>query len=252
MTMTMTVRKVQAGGCTVVTKDTDDQAGLTFLLVHGIGMGSSYFSELGKSLEPHGRVVAIDLPGFGDAPEPEQALTMAQMGAVLIDFVEVESLGKPVLVGHSMGTQIVAEAAAQRPDLFPELVLVAPTVNRHERSIPKQAWRMAQDLIHESPRVLVLGLGTYLKTGPRWFIKKLNSMMDHRVEETLPRLKAHTLVIRGSRDPVCPHGWVAEVTAMIPDARMVEIEGRGHGAMVKGGDCVARFIVEHIEHVGQP
>ncbi|MEO6529691.1 MAG: alpha/beta fold hydrolase, partial [Specibacter sp.] len=72
---------------------------------------------------------------FGDAPEPANALTMAAMGRVLIDFVEVEGLGKPVLVGHSMGTQVVAEAAAQRPELFPEIVLVAPTVNRHERTV---------------------------------------------------------------------------------------------------------------------
>ena len=253
-TVTMTVRKVQAGGYTVVTTDTDadDAEGRTFLLVHGIGMGISYFAQLSTALEAHGRVVAIDLPGFGDAPEPAHSLTMAEMGAVLIDFVEVEGLGKPVLVGHSMGTQVVAEAAAQRPDLFPELVLVAPTVNQHERSIPKQAWRMVQDLYGENPRVWVIGMKNYAKTGPRWFIKKLKSMMDHDVEETLPRIKAHTLVVRGNRDPVCPHGWVEEVTGLIPDARMVEVEGRGHETMVKDGACVAGYIVEHVEHAGRP
>ena len=49
----MTVRKVQAGGYTVVTTDTDtdDVAGRTFLLVHGIGMGISYFAQLSTALE---------------------------------------------------------------------------------------------------------------------------------------------------------------------------------------------------------
>lgn len=243
----MTVRKVVAGGHVVVTADSDATAGRTFLLVHGIGMGISYFAELSDALQAHGRVVAIDLPGFGDAPEPEQSLTMAEMGAVLVDFVGVEGLGRPVLVGHSMGTQVVAEAAAQRPDLFPELVLVAPTVNRHERSIRRQAWRMAQDLFGESPRVWAIGMQNYAKTGPRWFIKKLHSMMDHPIEETLPLIRAHTLVIRGNRDPVCPRGWVAEVAALIPDARMVEVAGRGHETMVKDGECVADFIVAHVE-----
>ena len=248
----MTVRNVQAGGYTVVTTDTDNAAGRTFLLVHGIGMGISYFAQLSSELETHGRVVAIDLPGFGDAPEPEHALTMADLGRVLVDFVGVEALGQPVLVGHSMGTQVVAEAAALRPDLFPEVVLVAPTVNLHERSIPKQAWRMIQDLFGENPRVWAIGIRNYAKTGPRWFIKKLKSMMDHDVEETLPRIKAHTLVVRGSRDPVCPHGWAEEVTALIPDARMVEVDGRGHETMVKDGACVARYIVEHLEYLGRP
>lgn len=242
----MTVRRVQAGGYEVVTTDTDKVAGRTFLLVHGIGMGISYFAQLSTALEEYGRVVAIDLPGFGDAPEPKHSLTMAQMGALLIDFVTVEGLVQPVLVGHSMGTQVVAEAAAQRPDLFPEVVLVAPTVNQHERSIAKQAWRMTQDLFGESPRVLVVGVKNYAKTGPRWFIKKLHSMMDHAVEDTLPRIQAHTLVIRGKRDHVCPHGWVEEVTALIPDATMVEVDGRGHETMVKDGVCVAEYIAAHV------
>lgn len=230
----------------MVTTDSDVVAERTFLLVHGIGMGIAYFAQLSSALASHGRVVAIDLPGFGDAPEPRDALTMAEMGAVLIAFVEVEDLGKPVLVGHSMGTQVVVEAAAQRPDLFPEVVLVAPTVNQHERSIPKQSLRMVQDLFRENPKVWMMGMRNYAKTGPRWFIKKLKSMMDHDVEETLPKITAHTLVVRGKRDPVCPHRWVEEVPRLIPDARMVEVAGRGHETMVKDGSCVARYIMEHV------
>lgn len=105
----MSVRKVVLGDHEIVTTDTDEAAGRTFLLVHGIGMGISYFAQLSSELESYGRVVAIDLPGFGDAAEPEAAMTMAQMGALLIEFVEEEKLDRPVLVGHSMGTQVVAE-----------------------------------------------------------------------------------------------------------------------------------------------
>ncbi|MBB2995317.1 alpha/beta fold hydrolase [Paeniglutamicibacter cryotolerans] len=242
----MAVRKVEAGGYTLASTETNNAPGPTFLLVHGIGMGISYFAQLSTALESYGRVVAIDLPGFGDAPEPSSSLTMAEMGKVLIDFVEVEHLGTPVLVGHSMGTQVVAEAAAQRPDLFPDVILVAPTVNQHERSISRQVWRMTQDLFRESPRVLVVGLKNYAKTGPRWFIKKLHSMMDHAIEDTLPKIQARTLVIRGNRDLVCPHGWVLEVTRMIPNAHMVEVDDRGHETMVKDGTCVAGYIVEHV------
>lgn len=234
------------GDYVIVTTDTDHMAARTFLLVHGIGMGISYFEQLRTALKKYGRVVAIDLPGFGDAPEPEQGLTMAQLGALVIDFVQAEKLGRPILVGHSMGTQVVAEAAAQRPDLFPELVLVAPTVNMHERTIRKQLWRMMQDLFGESPKVIALGVENYAKTGPRWFIKKLHSMLAHTIEETLPRIQAHTLVIRGSRDRVCPQAWAEEATALIPGATMVEVDGRGHETMVKDAVCVADYIVAHV------
>lgn len=242
----MSVRSMLVGEHEIVVTDTDQAAQRTFLLVHGIGMGISYFAQLSEELVRYGRVVAIDLPGFGDAPESLPVLSMAQTGGLLIDFVELAELEQVILVGHSMGTQVVAEAAAQRPDLFSELVLVAPTVNRQERTIARQAWRMVQDLSGESPRVLFIGAQNYVKTGPRWFIKKLRHMMDHSLEDILPSISAHTLVIRGNRDRVCPRGWVEEVAALIPDATMVEVPGRGHETMVKDGVGVAERIMEHL------
>ncbi|PYI37862.1 hypothetical protein CVS30_13045 [Arthrobacter psychrolactophilus] len=105
---------------------------------------------------------------------------------------------------------------------------------------------MIQDLLGESPRVIFIGAQNYAKTGPRWFIKKLRHMMDHSLEDILPSISARTLVIRGNRDRVCPSAWVAEVTALIPDATMVEVPGRGHETMVKDGVCVAERIMKHL------
>ena len=64
-----------------------------------------------------------DLPGFGEAPEPERPQSMPEAGAYLAELVEAECPGeRVVLVGHSMGTQIVAEAASHRPDLVASVV----------------------------------------------------------------------------------------------------------------------------------
>lgn len=243
---TMTERSVLVSGHIVSVTDSGKSAPRTFLLIHGIGMGNEYFAELASALQPHGRVVAIDLPGFSDAPEPETPLSIPETGRLVIDFVAIEQLDNLVLVGHSMGSQVAIEAALARPDLFPELVLIAPTVNWRERSIPLQMWRLIQDLFIESPTVFAIGLHGYLASGPRWIIKKLRTMMAHEVERSLPKLRSHTLVIRGTADRVCPRGWVKEVTTMIPGARMIEIEGRGHETMVKDGQPAARHIAEHV------
>ena len=242
----MSIRRVRVGTQTVVAHDSDGTFARTFILVHGIGMAASYFTALGDALAPHGRVIAIDLPGFGEAPEPEGSLTMAAMGDLLITFAQIEGLARPILVGHSMGAQIVAEAAAQRPDLFDEIVLIAPTVNRHERTIARQSWRMIQDIVGESPSVIVGGLRTYLQAGPRWFVKKLADMMDHSIEDILPKIEADTLVLRGTRDHVCPHRWAQEVTGLLPHGRLIELPGRRHETMVKDGTLPAELIVAHL------
>lgn len=219
--------------------------GTTFVLVHGIGMGHRVFREVADELGRVGTVYAVDLPGFGDSPEPGSALDMPASGDFLAAFVASLPERDPVLVGHSMGTQVVTEALVRHPDLGTRAVLIAPTVNDAERTAAWQAWRMVQDLAGESPKVLVLGMIQYAKAGPRWFIRKLRQMLDHRIEDVLPRLRADTLVLRGETDRVCPRDWVARVTSLIPVARMEEIAGRGHEAMIRSPQPVASLVIAH-------
>jgi pimeloyl-ACP methyl ester carboxylesterase len=227
----------------------DGFTGRTFLLLHGVGMGHRYFRQLADDLSAVGRVLAVDLPGFGDAPEPAEPLDLAASGDFIVEFIEGEGIDRPVLVGHSMGSQVAVEALARHPRLFDRAVLIGPTVNATERTLLRQALRLAQDLAIEHPRVLAIGLVHYLKTGPRWYLKKLGAMLRHRVEETLPHVEASVLVIRGEVDRVCPRDWAEVVTRTIPDARLVEIPGRGHETMVTDASVVSRHIVQHVTGV---
>ncbi|MEB4614055.1 alpha/beta fold hydrolase, partial [Leucobacter sp. M11] len=192
----------------------------TVLLVHGIGMGSAYYGRLRDALALAVNVVAVDLPGFGDTPEPSRSLSMPDLGDLLGEAVLAQLGGPVVAVGHSMGTQVVAELADRHPELVHHLVLIAPTVNASERSVTRQALRMIQDLWGESPRVMLIGSWLYLRTGPRWFIKKFRTMLEHRIEDVLPRLRVPTLVIRGETDRVCPRDWVTACADLIPGSVM--------------------------------
>ena len=238
-------RTVRIGDQDIVYEDTGVRGGPTFVLVHGIGMGHSVFRALADELGTVGRVIALDLPGFGESPEPSRPRTMTQSGDLIVDFVEHLDLVDPVLVGHSMGAQVVVEAAARHPGVSDRIVLIAPTVNAAERSVRKQAWRMVQDLIDENPRVIWIGAVNYVKTGPRWFLRKLRVMLDHRIEATLPAVQAEALVLRGADDRVCPRAWVAHVTELLPHAQMREIPERGHEAMVTKPTPVAGLITAH-------
>lgn len=219
--------------------------GPVFLLVHGIGMGHRVFRSLAEDLGEAGTVYAVDLPGFGDSPEPPSALDMPRSADLLAEFISSLNLQNPVLVGHSMGTQVVAETLARHPELSKLAVLIAPTVNRAERTARQQALRMIQDLTGESPQVLALGMIQYVKTGPGWFVRKLRHMLDHRIEDTLPKVQAHTLVLRGEKDRVCPRDWVQNVTELLPSSQMREIPGRGHEAMIRSPQPVAKLIIDH-------
>lgn len=221
--------------------------GPSFILLHGIGMGRRYWGTLTDTLGAHGRVFALDLPGFGDAPEPETPLTMAQSGDLIAELVERMRLERVVLVGHSMGSQVAAEAAARHPDLFESLVLISPTVNPDERRVSTQARRLAQDLWGAQRRVLGFGVVYYLKAGPRWYTKTLRMMMRHEVEKIMPQIRANTLIVRGSDDRLCPRSWVDRIVAAIPRSRYVEVPGTGHEVMMTNGKTVGALIARHAE-----
>lgn len=230
------------GGVTMVGSRTG-HGPKTFVLVHGIGMGRRVFQGLAELLGEAGQVVTLDLPGFGDSPEPEKARTIPETAELVAGFIRRLEAPEVVLIGHSMGTQVVAEVAVQYPELISQLVLIAPTVNTAERTAVRQAWRMVQDLWGESLRVLILGGWQYAKAGIPWFVRKLRIMLDHPVEETYPKIQVETLVLRGETDKVCPRVWVEEVAELIPGARYDEVPGHGHEAMIRDPEDAARIIL---------
>ena len=61
------------------------------------------------------------------------------------------------------------------------VVLIGPSVNPRERSVAAQAGRFLQDLALTSPKVIALGLKSYLEAGPVWFVRNLRpTVLDQR------------------------------------------------------------------------
>jgi pimeloyl-ACP methyl ester carboxylesterase len=100
------------------------------VLVHGIGSHAHFGEQIDHFRRAH-RVVAPDLPGFGqsdvptgDSTEPRRGITdFAEDVAWLCDELDIP---RPVIVGHSMGGAIAFELAAARPQLPSAIVLVDP------------------------------------------------------------------------------------------------------------------------------
>ncbi|HEX6366348.1 MAG TPA: alpha/beta fold hydrolase [Agromyces sp.] len=245
-----TTREFRRGEHAVIVRQSGIAGGPDYVLVHGLGMAHGYWDPVAELLEPTGTVYALDMPGFGDAPEPHRPLTMAESADLIADLLATEGITRAVLVGHSTGAQVVAEAAARHPELVERVVLIGATVNPRERSLVKQAARFLQDLLVVDPRVVITGLSLYVKAGPRWFVANLRPMLDHRMEQALPQISAATLVIRGETDAVVPRYWGEEMAALAPKGRYAEVPGRGHDTMVVSGRRVGEMIAQ--DALGEP
>ncbi|WP_213813985.1 alpha/beta fold hydrolase [Glaciihabitans sp. dw_435] len=222
-----------------------------FILVPGIGVSSNYFERLAPNLNEFGPVHALDLPGFGGVPHPDSAMTIRHYADLVGRVIDTLGLDDPVLVGHSMGTQVVVDLAARRPELS-TVVLIGPVINPDERRIGLQAIRFLQAAVHEPGRVKFLAVSAYLFCGVKWFSRILPKMMRFPIERAMPHIAADTLIIRGEYDAVAPRAWVERAGRLIPSSRLWEIPHAAHSVMHAHAQEVARLCVEHARHPFQP
>ena len=75
------------------------------------------------------RIVAPDLPGFGQTRESAGPLTIERLARALCAVVESEFDRPCILVGASFGGRVALEAAALRPKLFSRMMLLAPLLH---------------------------------------------------------------------------------------------------------------------------
>lgn len=218
-----------------------------FLLIPGIGVSSDYFERLAPHLNEFGPVHALDLPGFGGVPHPGRAMTIAEYAELVNLVIDELGLPDPIVVGHSMGSQVATEVAVSRPDLS-TLVLIGPVVDADTRNPWQQAFAFLRSAAREPMRVKVLAVSSYLLCGWRWFFRVLPQMLYFPLEERVVHVQASTLVLRGEHDHVCPLPWVRRLLDDLPNGRAWEISGAAHSVMYAHAAAVAQLCVGHARH----
>jgi 2-hydroxy-6-oxonona-2,4-dienedioate hydrolase len=197
------------------------------VLVHGAVVSSRYFRPLARLLAADFRVLLPDLPGYGESDAPGRLLGVPELAGVLALWSRAHAGGAAVWVGNSLGCQVVAELAAESPDLVQSIVFVGPTVDRRARSAPRQLARLVRD----APREQLSLVGTWIRdlysAGLRRAWGTLGVALRDDIEDKLPRIRAPRLVVRGARDPLAPQRWAEEVAR---GGELAVIPGAAHAA----------------------
>ncbi|MFI6377643.1 alpha/beta fold hydrolase [Streptomyces sp. NPDC050546] len=99
------------------------------LYVHGLGGSSQNWSALMPLLEGVVDSEAVDLPGFGDSPPPDDGdYSVTGHARAVIRYLDASGRGPVHLFGNSLGGAITTRVAAVRPDLVRTLTLVSPAL----------------------------------------------------------------------------------------------------------------------------
>jgi pimeloyl-ACP methyl ester carboxylesterase len=224
----------------------------SYVLVHGIGVSSRYFHPLAAELSRTGRVFLVDLPGYGAAPDPRRDVTLADHAATLAGFLREVDLRSPVVVGHSMGTQVVSLLAQRHPDVTDTVVMMAPTMAPSARTPWTAIGHLLLDGTREPLAVWGISVIDYVvRCGLPYLLRQLPHMLRDRMEDRVATHGARTLVINGDRDPIVPSECAAELSRAHPHGEFRQVRGP-HVIMHTDPVLIARHITDFVAAGGRP
>lgn len=238
-----------------------EDAETTVIAVHGF-RGEHHGLEPVLAYLPEVRVVAPDIPGFGEsAPLPGRGHDLDEYAGWLTDFAAEVAPGA-VILGHSFGS-IVTAAAVARGLQTPRLILLNP-IGAPALEGPKGLMTRLAVLYYALGARLPEAFGTALlrnrvivrvmsitmaKTKDpelRRFIHDQHdtyfsrfsdrdvlrdafvASVSHDVREFAPQIDVPTLLVAAERDDITPIEAERKLAKIFPDASLVEIAHVGH------------------------
>ena len=236
--------------------------GRPLLMLHGLGGTKASFLPTVGALAPEGRrVIAADLPGFGDSDKPIAARYdpryFSQSVIALLDAMGYDEVD---LVGHSLGGRVALEVLMHAPERFGRAVLMTPSLAwlRERRWAPfLRLVRPELGLLQPAPQAIVerivkqmipgggsrfaaAGIDEFLRTysTPRgraaFYAAARNIYLEkpERFWDRLKNLEPPALFIWGSRDPLVPAAFEKHVREAVPQAEHLTLDS-GHVPQVE-------------------
>ncbi|MBX3184278.1 MAG: alpha/beta fold hydrolase [Polyangiaceae bacterium] len=269
-------RRVRAGGIDTFILEAGEQRGSEppVILLHGLGATLASMLPTLAALSETRRVIAADLPGFGDSDKPLVAYDARFFARWAVDLLDALGIERASFVGNSMGGRISIEVGLRYPERVAKLALYCPAVafRRLRQLVPLV--RLARPELGvvplAVPRRVMLAVMQQIFSKPDrvpapWFDAAADEFSrvfatrrgrialfsaarqiyldspfgDRGFWEQLRGLTPPALFVWGDRDVLIPSGFARHVEEALPSAVSRVLEDCGH---------VPQFELPHVLH----
>lgn len=232
----------------------------TLLALHYFAGAGAEFEALRPYLPAGFRLLAPDLPGFGQQPAPAGFdYSVASYADWVMAFIEENKLDDFILLGHSMGGKIALALAGRRLPGLRRLVLLAPSpppgepMTEAARAFAYEAFgqaKAAKDTFHkithrhltpdERDQIIAANLAT---TRPAW-----DAWLAHGSQEDitalLPHLPVPCQLLVGAKDhAIAPIMQYRHTLPHLPPGTRLELlPGTGHLLPLEAPETVAAAV----------
>lgn len=240
-------------------------SGVPLILLHGFCETQEIWEELIPHLAAHARVIAIDLPGFGDSTLPKTPFSIDEIAAEVMRWLKEKGVQTPVIVGHSLGGYVALAMARQDPDYCQKMVLFHSSAFADPEE-KKENRNKTIDFVKRN------GVAPFLETFvPTLFfnknhpsISRVKSITARTTAETLiayteamrdrpsredflKKYKGLTLVIAGEEDGVIPMEISRKMAELSPKITFCTLGKTGHMGMYESTKICAEALVTFVK-----
>jgi pimeloyl-ACP methyl ester carboxylesterase/putative sterol carrier protein len=233
------------------------------VLLHGLGATSASFLPTLWDLSREYRVIAVDLPGFGESGKPVRPLHAEYFAEWVVAFLDAVGIKRAHIAGNSMGGRVALEVGLRNPERVDRLVLITPSLAwlRYRVAVHLVRWLRPEIAVVPLP-VLHAAVVASIKTmfahpsrvpeaafhgaadeflrvfrTPRGRIAFFHAAREIYLEDPhglrgfwqrLKTLSRPALFFFGDEDRLVPHGFLRHVRRALPNAEIELFEGCGH------------------------
>ncbi|MBM4227895.1 MAG: alpha/beta fold hydrolase [Gammaproteobacteria bacterium] len=250
----LTRKEVQVGDHRIVYLEGGH--GTPLLLLHGFGAEKDHWTQIARFLTPGYRVIAPDLPGFGESSRVDSISYNldAQLDRIA-EFARALGLANFHLGGNSMGGYLAAMYAARAPEQVLSLWLLAPAgvaeaeesellrlINRGDNLLILDSEDKAKRLVHllfTKPPFVPAGFAAVWREramAVREFSAKIFSELFENpvlLDERVPGIATPALIVWGDDDRLLHVSGAAKLQAMLPNSELRIMPCMGHCPMLE-------------------
>ncbi|XVV15132.1 alpha/beta fold hydrolase [Actinoplanes sp. CA-131856] len=252
--------------------------GHPLVLLHGSGPGATALTNFRLNigaLAKHFRVIAIDMPGWGESDTQTEG-TGRDHPAALIGVLDALGIEKAALVGNSMGGMTSVATALRYPDRVSHLVTMgspAPTtslfgpgggpsegmrvlLHAYREPTPANMKRlvevmcydpaMASDELAQARSKAALAKPEHLDSWNSQFTGKPFVSPYFQLGDQISQITAPTMAIHGRDDRVVNFESSLFFVSRIPDSRLVLINRCGHWAQIEHAEEFNRLVTDFV------
>ena len=232
----------------------------TLVFVHGSGGSHLIWNYQRRFFEKSYNVVAVDLPGHGEAGS-DGADSIGAYAEHLLHLLQALPGDVFCLIGHSLGGAIVQEFTLLYPQYVEALVLVG--TGARLRVLP-EILEGIQERFEETVK-MICNYAFSKKTSRDMIEKGIETMLQARptvlygdfaacdrfdIMDRVGNIRVPTLVVCGGDDVMTPPKYAQYLAEKITEARLEVIDGAGHMVMLEKPDEFNSRVMEFLQTLG--